>query len=89
MERPEKKNIKSDVCFPSLFSPVINTLVGCIVKVKQGEILLAGKSAELSFGCRLSLFFRTLMNETHRIATKEMLKNGHQKSTSVPIYLLL
>lgn len=90
----QKKNFKSDVCFfffPSLFSSVINTLLGCLVKVKQGEILLAGKSAELSFGCRLSLFFRirTLMNETHRIATKETLKNGHQKSSSVPIYLLL
>lgn len=32
---------------------------------------------------------RTLMNETHRIATKETLKNGHQKSCSVLIYLLL
>lgn len=32
---------------------------------------------------------RTVMNETHRIATKETLKNGHQKSSSVLIYLLL
>lgn len=49
----QERNIKSDVCFPSLFSPVINTLVGCLVKVKQGEILLAAKTAELSFGCPL------------------------------------
>lgn len=44
-----------------------------------------------SYLLAVDLFFsvRTLMNETHRIATKEMLKNGHQKSRCVLIYLLL
>lgn len=44
-----------------------------------------------SYLLAVNLFFsiRMLMNETHRIATKETLKNGHQKSSSVLIYLLL
>lgn len=54
-----------------------------------------GKKAELCTGCWLviflSLFFIAcgLMNETHTIATKETKKNGHQKRSSVPIYLPL
>lgn len=53
----QTRNIKTDACFPSLFSPTINTLVGCLVKVKQGEILLAGETAELSFWLPNPLFF--------------------------------